>query len=1248
MASEPAEEGFDDEISLTSTDDDENDDELFVAKVLAERHVNGVPRCLIQWQDRPLAEATWEPRENLTDGLMSDWERAKVDQRNGLAPKFELQEWKDAITQRYESSLGRHHLRNIVRSRRGHSQTIRQTMDELRQTLSIYSNDEEEVDRPDPSSAAKDLPQSLPHNQASPHADQIAVIPDDSTVLIDDSPSPQEPMRGGLFGTPDETRTPSLTEKSSVNQPAKLKSAFRNAETAARGSVRFALPTSETSHRVLKRPSLSRQPSAARSTGYANVFIGGRTRKGRQTLSEVAANPEAIPKLLNSRLKRVIEKQCRDREGIKAPTRRPSGLISLDQSNSQVTPDEQQSANNSKDDDEADGRRRSPTKGVAHWEDEPMELDPSDSLFVTDQIPSLASDASDDEMTQPDSIDSEEQPGFQTISKTVQLGSDKQSVVTLSFGGIPQETGLSWAEQFCSDERIVFTHTCNSEDFLCQTGEYGNLKIVQLCEGTALSFTENDALRNLASNLRLGSLGLLCYSENFCVYLFFSDKSDGQSIQGGDIATLEYQIFKPVDSLGPLMPAPAPLLVVSDEGDQSSAFWSRPLDEVFGQKYEQLLPTYTGNAEKHNFFLIFPPRAEQEALLLTRWLRDNRSDCDVRGSYAGGQWSSFLKLTHGVIIFHEDTLWAIRKIPRLHDLLHGRRSHFMFWMFSRSLLPVHSLGSEGSLVHPLGDIHLHRVFDPGAAFLITPSFLVSEPEHAYSFLKWFWNNYVKTFDMSRPRKLVLCAKVDEWMNDLFLEQMMMRREHPITASEEELSTKGISDKAIECRRKTLKLFQQLITDAPSESTGNESTRSIILAPEAIDGNDEQSLVNWFGEWSTLNIDQYRRYTVIGCGWQTEARLSRTIQVPIYEDSVINNPDGPLSGLPSQPEPTAPPSAPRQLREDESSSIKSRLYDIVEVAKRGYSPVKVYLFPVAYSTPDVGFRLGDLKSRYNSYEQWFTYFWKSFDHIQKTWKPPHNSFTGLFYTFNEHQALSRSFNDVRRSPWVAVFRPVSPHVRPSRSSELFIWDTRYAGSIGRGKTFRYADLLEGQQRLIDYIREKTQYALPLEEVWVGGFGVNPNGTTALDATIRWLGGLSTKVRDWIPASAKEIAGRGWSPVTAERSSGDREGNGVRAREVDNIKGNPQPEDDASRRRRIFHPPQGHGQYKYTKCRNQLYHWARQFDHKPEGGLFEYTFRPTIDWYTEQCEEGRGFEHIKVMAWQDVFQSYKIEEFLQKRG
>ncbi|KAL7787087.1 hypothetical protein V8C37DRAFT_390964 [Trichoderma ceciliae] len=1244
MASRPAEDDFDDEISLTSTDDENGgpEDELFVTKILAEREVNGEAVCLIQWQDLPLAEATWEPRENLTDDLKAEWVRTREDQRNGLIPKFSIQEWKDASLQNYQSSLARHLRRNLVRAKRGYPQTAwTKTLHQLLNDLAAYSNDEDEIDRAHKSPTEKGLHQSVSHDDASsPTNHPEEGFSEPSTELLVNSP--QALVQEKLSGTPDGRRTVSTSEKLSLDHPADLTSTSDDVGITSRRLVEDPVQSSEASHEVPTRPSLSHRTPTGGSGRYTNIFAGGRTRKGRGTLSEAASNPETNPKFLNSHLQRKIELQRRNKEGIIPPAHRPPALISLDHINSQVTPSEQPAFKNAIDDARASEKSKPKNRCFVHWEDEPMEMDPNDSLFVSDELASPTPNASDVAAAQVDNRVSEKQSITPMASKTVQLGPDGQNTVTLSFNGIPPpETGLKWAAQFCSDERLIFTHTCTAYDFLSQTSTEGGFSVERLCRGTVLSFTENNVLKNLAENLRLGSLGLLC--RNDCYYvLLTSVKSHNQMTQDLEKVTLEYTIFEPVGSLGPFMLAPAPQLRISGKRDRHSAFYARPLDQIFGQKYEQLLPSDAKNAEKHNFFLAFPPRAGEEAALLSRWLRSYRVDSDIRTSYFAGHWSSFSKLPHGVVIIHEDALWFIRLFPKLGALLHGRKTSFNFWVFNRSLMPVPPFVSEDLPASPLGDVHLLRVFDPGAAYLITPSFIVSEPEQAYTFLKWFWNNYVRNADMNRPRKLVLCAKVDEWMHNLSLEKVILRKKYPDTASEDELKAMGLCNKAMECRQKTFKLFQQLVADATSEITN-----SIVLAPESIDGNDEQSLVNWFGYWSILHVGQFRRYTVIGSGWQTEVRLSRILRTPNYTKSIVTDPDELQSDPPGQPEPSSATSssAPRSNREYESFSIAYRLSELVKGPRRDWCPLMLYWFPVAYSTSDVAFRLGDITSKYHTYEKWFNYFWKEFETISKN-KHCRNSIAGLFYTLDENQAPSYALNNAQRSPWVAVFRASNPHIRPWKSSELFIWDLRYSESINEGKEFCHSDLLEAQQRLIEHVREKTRDLLPLEKVWAGAFGAKADGTAALDVTIQWLDTVLGKVRDWLPAPAMEVPKRGWSLVTPQRQLGDQEGKSVIIN-VDAMKVNLMSEDDTSPKI-IFHPPRGNGQKPFTKCRNRLYQWTRKADPKLEGRNFEYLFRQTMDWYNEQCEEGRGFEHIKVSPWRDIFQAYKVEEFLQHRG
>ncbi|RFU79854.1 hypothetical protein TARUN_2343 [Trichoderma arundinaceum] len=1234
MASRQNEESFEDDISLTSTDDEIGEEELFVSKILAEREIEGELLCLTQWRDLPLAEATWEPKDNLNDALIAQWEQTKADQRNGLVPKFRLQEWKEACLQKYDAKLARHSRRNAVRARRGYPQTNFSLLLD-HQYLDLYSNDEGEIDRLEASPTEENLVPSQSHDSISPSTNQLEKGTSELSTESSVDP-PQTAVQERLLETPDARTSNDLSKKISLNHVAQSRPTLEDVRTTRRNSIKGLILSSESSRESHKRAAPHRT-STTGSAGYTNVFAGGRTRRGRGTLSEAASNPETHPKFLNSHLQRKIELQRRDKEGIKPPVHRPPALISLDRNRLQNTPSEQLVVEKAKDNTQVSEKSKPNTKIIFLSEDEPMEMDPKDSLFVPEQPPSPVPVSSDAETSELGSHVCEEQPQKRTVIKTVQLGLDKSYTVTLSFSSIPSGTSLQWAAQFRSDERLIFTHTCTAQDFSSQTSAEGGLSIVRLCEGTVLSYTENASLTNLVNNLKLGSFGLLCRNDRYSVLLFCA-RPNSQITKEPENASLEYTIFEPVNSLGPLMLAPIPRLRILNVGGTSSAFCSRPLDQIFGRKYEQLLPVEAKTAEKHNFFLAFPSRAGEEATLLSQWLRNCCGNNNIRTSHFAGHWSSFSKLPHGVVIIHEDGLWFIRSFPNMDQLLHTRRTQFKFWMFSRALLPLRPLDTRDLSASPLGDIRLQNIFDFGIIFLMTPSFFVSEPERAYSFLKWFWNRYIKSDDPNQSGKLVLCARVDEWAYSLYQEKIVLRHKYPKTTSEEELDAEGMSDKAMECRNKTFRFLHRLVEDS-----NNGRTSDIVLAPESIDGNDEQSLVNWFGYRSILHADQFRRYTIVGSSRQTEVRLSRILHTPNYKKSVRTDPDEPQSD--PEPRSATPSSGPQSWREDESFSIHSVLSDLVK-APREWSPVKLYWYPVASSARDVAPRLGDKSSKYSTYESWFNYFWRYFETGNKV--KPHSGKlnAGLFYTYDGHQASSCAPTNAQRSPWVAAFRPANPNIRPWKTLELFIWDIRYSESINEGKSLYYSDLREAQQRLIELVQERTRGILPLEKIWVGAFGAKAGGTTVLDVTIRWLDSMLGKAKDWIPAPAGDIPRRGWSLLTLGRLTGEQESNSV-VTDVDASNVDSQSEDDISPQKIIFHPPRGNGQRQFTRCRNRLYEWAQNCDPNSEGRKFEYVFRPTMDWYGEQCEEGRGFEHIRVLSWCDIFQAYSIEESLKNR-
>lgn len=68
----------------------------------------------------------------------------------------------------------------------------------------------------------------------------------------------------------------------------------------------------------------------------------------------------------------------------------------------------------------------------------------------------------------------------------------------------------------------------------------------------------------------------------------------------------------------------------------------------------------------------------------------------------------------------------------------------------------------------------------------------------------------------------------------------------------------------------------------------EEIRKAVWASGCIDPNDEQSLVNWFGWWSTTRLTSYRRFYVIGFRARGNAKARKTVRIPNYATHVTGD------------------------------------------------------------------------------------------------------------------------------------------------------------------------------------------------------------------------------------------------------------------------------------------------------------------------------------------------------------------------
>lgn len=368
-----------DDLSITSTNAGDNDSEKEwdVDDVLAERpdpNVPGTRQYLIMWEGFKLEDCTWEPIENLGDGLFAKWEENKSEIDAGVRETFDLATYDAACAERTE----RHMRRNAKRQRLGLPLTIPfppeyaddASMASPADRSLFYSDDEaQEVDEVDDASTPSSKSRAAASTPTSPLETATAMPKPASTVkrtakqttfvgVLPQAPKkdlgvPRMPEKGS-----DKQPRPSLPKtslkpsmNSSVKPPASISSSAAGSGlvrkegggtmtgyqgTARRSSIfkhatakvatQSASTNTTTPSFTAKGPpaSSSTQPNvlttkrltATRTRKYpvssdTNVFAGGKERKKRANLADVMADPSKAPKTFsNMRLRNIARKRA--------------------------------------------------------------------------------------------------------------------------------------------------------------------------------------------------------------------------------------------------------------------------------------------------------------------------------------------------------------------------------------------------------------------------------------------------------------------------------------------------------------------------------------------------------------------------------------------------------------------------------------------------------------------------------------------------------------------------------------------------------------------------------------------------------------------------------------------------------------------------------------------------------------------------------------------------------------------------
>ena len=536
--------------------------------------------------------------------------------------------------------------------------------------------------------------------------------------------------------------------------------------------------------------------------------------------------------------------------------------------------------------------------------------------------------------------------------------------------------------------------------------------------------------------------------------------------------------------------------------------------------------------------------------------------CRIFTSAVKGGFVKFIectKRTPGTIILHEEVTTRIRRIPLIWHMVDRGQYRFFSLATGRRTPPRYPSRLDIDLKP-----HQHamtQLFPSGRAFFITPSFVISDPIGFYDFVYWFsvWCH--------NPR-YIISASADflPWLQSLCMEKdqelMKHQKYHRGEAGLDPVVYRyGLGKDRTDAILKAWILLKKIMRDYGDEEA-DTTVRKVMWAPREIDPNDEQSLVNWYLWWTTMFLDQHRRFYVLGSNERFKDRAYRTVRVPNYDPDQTLDPDelreknrlkgeaeekqvmeywgaqshGIEHGVTTQPvrQPSeivtsraAPPHDPqagapqpgmefptRLFRSDRAFELQEWLRNLDHRGRN--SRATPFFQPVSWENLQMADHFGDQSCQYANYTHWLS-------SCSEFWKGA-NTWVGLFYTPSGDWDPEKPASAYTRHPWIAVLRPVNPHFKsPYAATELFIWDLA---------ADKEASLSYMQMRLVDFVkREAARLVSPnyrLERVWYSDeHGRTPSPQDhPLDITCQHLEDLVLNTQQWLPPWEKHIEAKGW--------------------------------------------------------------------------------------------------------------------------
>jgi hypothetical protein len=487
-------------------------------------------------------------------------------------------------------------------------------------------------------------------------------------------------------------------------------------------------------------------------------------------------------------------------------------------------------------------------------------------------------------------------------AKEVTFGLDETQSLLLDFGDMEQAFESAWGLSFSNANKVRFDQMCMAQDFQVQQGL---LLRLGLWHGNLLTADGGDAeaLRSIdeaADELGLRSAGLLSTFSDFLILAFPAKKEEWKFLEStfewSQDARLRYFMFRcNLDIRRSLEMQPTSLAI-------GAPYRKMLVDKVHRLDFKKLLPFL--KKKTPIFYLLFPSTANQTADFIISWLRSSNHNCKIYSSQSEGSWHFFThspEVDTGTILVHESAAAELDRLPNLYSMAAER--NFAFWYISESSSPYPMFPSSYGLDDStMGQLAARRLFPHGCAFLLTPSFLVAEPQATVKIFEWFLAGSKPKYLHCTPGtwKLVCCHNFVDYMLEIANSKAAAKDEFELKhrddpAKDAKLEDKGLSFNQCQTRYKLHRMLVEFESKRSLESASDgfdsdfdDSEYPFIHADKHIDPDDERTLVDWFAAWTMRNLDTYKKFVVVGSmelHRQLQGRASRIKEVIMEKEPV---------------------------------------------------------------------------------------------------------------------------------------------------------------------------------------------------------------------------------------------------------------------------------------------------------------------------------------------------------------------------